>query len=145
MRTRGALLVELVLALAIAGLVVGIAGAALRRPLDRLAADRAALEIAGAHTRARLASVTHNRVSRLVITPDSLTITLGHPPDTLRHWTGPGPGVMGVTLTGPSHEVLFRPAGVSFGFANATYTLTRGGAQTDVVVSRLGRVRMVRR
>ncbi|HSE28933.1 MAG TPA: hypothetical protein VLA95_11965 [Gemmatimonadales bacterium] len=145
MPNRGALLIELVLALLVAGLLVAIGVPALRAPLDRLATDRAALEVAAAHTRARIASVAHNRVGRLLITEDSLIITLGHPPDTSRHWSAGGPGLGGVTLLGPSRELLFRPAGISFGFSNATYTLRRGGATTDVIISRLGRVRMVRR
>jgi Tfp pilus assembly protein FimT len=145
MQRRGALLLELVLVLLVAGLVVGIAMPAFRRPLDRLAADRAAIDVAAAHTRARIASVAHNRVSRLVITPDSLIITLGHPPDTTRFWTGVGPRASSVTLAGPARPITFRPAGISFGLSNSTYSLTRGNARTDVIVSRLGRVRMVRR
>jgi Tfp pilus assembly protein FimT len=145
MSRHGTLLVELVLALVVAGLLVAIGVPALRAPLDRLATDRAALDVAAAHTRARIASIAHNRVGRLLITQDSLTITLGHPPDTTRHWSAAGPAWSGVTLTGPGREILFRPAGISFSLSNATYTLTRGGATTSVIISRLGRVRMVRR
>ncbi len=145
MSRRGALLVELVLALVVAGLLVAIGVPALRAPLDRLATDQAALEVAAAHTRARIASIAHNRVGRLRITQDSLTITLGHPPDTTRHWSAAGPAGSGVALTGPGREILFRPAGISFSLSNATYTLTRGGATTSVIFSRLGRVRMVKR
>lgn len=145
MSRHGALLVELVLALVVAGLLVAIGVPALRAPLDRLATDRAALEVAAAHTRARIASIAHNRVGRLLITQDSLTITLGHPPDTTRHWSAGGPSVSGVTLTGPTREILFRPAGISYSLSNATYTLTRGAAITRVIISRLGRVRMERR
>jgi Tfp pilus assembly protein FimT len=145
MSRRGALLVELVLAALVAGLLVAIGVPAFRAPLDRLATDRAALDVAAAHTRARVASVAHNRVSRLRITQDSLTITLGHPPDTTRHWSAAGPAGSGVSLTGPAREILFRPAGISFSLSNATYTLTRGGAVTRVIISRLGRVRLVRR
>lgn len=145
MSRHGTLLVELVVALGVAGILVTFGVAALRAPLDRLATDRAALEVAAAHTRARIASVAHNRVGRLVITQDSLTITLGHPPDTARHWSAAGPAMSGVTLVGPAREILFRPAGVSFGLSNATYTLTRGTATTRVIISRLGRVRMERR
>jgi Tfp pilus assembly protein FimT len=144
MSRHGALLVELVLVLVVAGLLVAIGVPALRAPLDRLATDRAALEIAAAHTRARIASIAHNRVGRLVITRDSLTITLGHPPDTIRHWSAAGPAASSVILVGPGRELLFRPAGISFGVSNATYTLTRGAATTRVIISRLGRVRMVR-
>ena len=145
MQSRGTGLVEVVVALVVAGLLVAVGVPALRAPLDRLATDRAALEVATAHTRARLASVAHNRVSRLVITADSLTITLGHPPDTVRHWSAGGARLTGVSLAGPSRAILFRPAGISFSLSNATYSLSRGSARTDVIMSRLGRVRMVRR
>jgi hypothetical protein len=80
-----------------------------------------------------------------VITADSLTITLGHPPDTIRHWSAAGARWSGVTLAGPARAILFRPAGISFSLSNATYSLSRGAARTDVIISRLGRVRTVRR
>ena len=145
MTIRGALLLELALGLTLAGLLLAVGIPTLRAPLDRLAADRAAIDFAGAHARARIASVTSNRVSRLVITADSLTITVGHPPDTARLWSAAGPAGSGVAFSGPASPLRFRPAGVSFGLANGTYTFTRGRKSTAVVVSRWGRVRMVKR
>ena len=40
------------------------------------------------------------------------------------------------------HTAAFAPSGVAVGASNATYTLRRGGALRQVIVSRYGRVRM---
>ena len=145
MRHRGAALLDLTLALVVAGLLVGIGMPTLRAPLDRLAVERAALEIAGAHGRARIAAVIHNTVTHLVVRSDSLLITVGRAPDTTRLWSAPGPAIAGVALSAPGYAITFQPAGISFGFSNASFDLTRGGARRSVIVSRLGRVRIVRR
>jgi hypothetical protein len=145
MQHRGAVLLDLTLALVVAGLLVAVGIPVLRGPLDRLAVERAALDIAGAHTRARLAAVTHNTVARLVVRSDSLLITIGRAPDTTRLWSAPGPAIGSVSLTAPGYALTFQPAGVSFGFSNASFDLIRGEARRSVIVSRLGRVRIIRR
>lgn len=145
MRHRGAVLLDLTLALLVAGLLVAVGIPTLRGPLDRLAVERAALDIAGAHTRARIASVTHNTVARLVVRPDSLLITIGRAPDTTRLWSAPGPAIASVALSAPDYALTFQPAGISFGFSNASFDLSRGEARRSVIVSRLGRVRIIRR
>ena len=144
-RHHGAVLLDLTLALVVAGLLQGIGIPALRDPLDRLAVERAALDIAGAHTRARIAAVTHNTVTRLVVRSDSLLITVGRAPDTTRLWSAPGPAIASVALSGPGYALTFQPAGISFGFSNGSFDLSRGSARRSVIVSRLGRVRIIRR
>lgn len=145
MRHRGAVLLDLTLALVVAGLLVAVGIPTLRGPLDRLAVERAALDIAGAHTRARIAAVTHNTVARLVVRSDSLLITIGRAPDTTRLWSSPGPANASVALRAPGHALTFQPAGISFGVSNASFDLSRGEARRSVIVSRLGRVRIIRR
>ena len=145
MRHHGAVLLDLTLALVLAGLLVAVGIPTLRGPLDRLAVERAALDIAGAHTRARIAAVTHNTVARLVVRPDSLLITIGRAPDTTRLWSAPGPALASVALGAPGYALSFQPAGISFGFSNASFDLSRGSARRSVIVSRLGRVRIIRR
>ena len=145
MRHRGAVLLDLTLALLVAGLLVAVGIPTLRDPLDRLAVERAALDIAGAHTRARLAAVTHNTVARVVVRSDSLLITIGRAPDTTRLWSAPGPAIASVALQAPDYALTFQPAGISFGVSNASFDLSRGKARRSVIVSRLGRVRIIRR
>ena len=51
-------------------------------------------------------------------------------------------GVAGVSIQGAPHTTVFAPSGAAMGFANTRLVLSRGGATRQVVVSRLGRVRV---
>jgi Tfp pilus assembly protein FimT len=140
--SRGATLLEIILALVVMGLLGTIVLPSARDLHDRLLVDEAARTIAVAHVRARLAATTESQPAVLTIDADSLRIALLWGADTLVRWTAPGPQTGGVTLTGGGRRVLFAPSGISFGLANATYTLTRGARVKQVVVSRYGRVRV---
>jgi len=142
--TRGATLPELVVALSIVGLVLGIATPRLSEPLDTLVVEHAAGEIAGAHARARVAAVVESRVTLLHISPDSLVMESVEPAGPVRRWSMPGPGPLGVVMTGGARTLTFSPAGITMGFSNASWTLTKGAATRRVVISRLGRVRIER-
>jgi hypothetical protein len=63
-------------------------------------------------------------------------------PDTALAWLAAGPSFAGVTLSSPPHSSVFGPDGVGMGLSNTRHVLTRGGATRQVVVSRLGRVRV---
>ena len=76
----------------------------------------------------------------LVIEPTALTI---RPPAATPIWQGPGPAADGVMLAGPPRTLTFSPVGITTGLSNASFRLTRGAAERTVVVSRLGRVRIV--
>jgi prepilin-type N-terminal cleavage/methylation domain-containing protein len=142
--THGATLLELLVALSIVGLVLGIAAPRLSDPLDTLAVEHAAGEIAGAHARARVTAVVESRVTVLHISSDSLIMESMEPGGAVRRWGVPGPGQFAVTMTGAARTLTFSPAGITMGFSNASWTLTRGGATRRVVISRLGRVRIER-
>jgi hypothetical protein len=62
------------------------------------------------------------------------------PGDTAERWRHAGPLSEAVAVSGMPHQVLVAPSGIPFGVANNTYTLTRGTARRQVVVSRYGRV-----
>jgi hypothetical protein len=49
-----------------------------------------------------------------------------------------------VALRGPARPLAFAPTGWTAGVANATYHLARGAATRDVIISRYGRVRIIR-
>ena len=138
---RGATLIELVLVLAIIGILTAIAEPRVRAFSDGLAVNRAALEIVSAHRRARISAILQSRVLELTISAAALSIRpRGAPADT---WRIPGPAAEGVTLAGPGHVIAFSPVGISIGLSNASFRLSRGAASRTVVVSRLGRVRIV--
>jgi prepilin-type N-terminal cleavage/methylation domain-containing protein len=138
---RGATLIELLLVLVILGILTAIAEPRLRGFNDRLAVDRAAVAIVSAHRRARIIAILQSRIVELTISAAELSIRpRGATADV---WSTPGPAAEGVTLTGPSHIISFSPIGMSIGLSNASFPLSRGTASRTVVVSRLGRVRIV--
>lgn len=138
---RGATLVELALSLAIIGLLLGIALPQLRGLTDSIAVDRAAHEIVAAHRRARIVAVLRSQVVELTV--DSADLAIRPRGTTADLWRTPGPAAAGVVLAGPSRRITFSPVGLSMGLGNASFRLTRGAAVRTVVVSRLGRVRIV--
>ena len=137
---RGASLLELLLVLALASALTAMAiphgVGALDGVLARQAADRLAL----AHGRARQLALALQQVARLTITADSLTVSVG---DTIR-WSLPGPASGGVALAGGDAFTEYAPNGLAMGAANTGYSLSRGRARLSVMISRLGRVRIVR-
>jgi len=139
---RGFTLVELLLVLAIAGVVLLIALPSVADTRDRLLVEQAAYDIAAAHTRARLTAVVEGHLALLTVRDDSLRLDVVDGVDTLPRWAAAGPSQTGVALSGGPRIVPFAPIGVSIGLANATYALSRGARSRQVVVSRYGRVRI---
>jgi Tfp pilus assembly protein FimT len=137
---RGATLPELSLTLILLGLILGIALPRIHGVADSLAVSRAARAIAAAHTRARMAAVLRSQPLELVIEPSALTI---RPAAAAPIWQGQGPAADGVMLAGPPRTLTFSPVGITTGLSNASFRLTRGAAERTVIVSRLGRVRIV--
>lgn len=135
-------LIEVAVALAVMALVGVIAIPNVRGWLDTYATISEARSIAGAHDRARILATVRHRAALLQVTPDSLRIGLIAGPDTLFIWRTDGPAARGVSLTPSFREISFSPLGITWGFSNATFTLTRGNARHRVIVSRLGRVRL---
>jgi prepilin-type N-terminal cleavage/methylation domain-containing protein len=141
---KGTTLIELLVALAIVGILAAIAlpsGAAL---LGGVLTDRAAHQLMAAHRVARFTAIMRGRLTRLEITPDSLVVRLAGGPDNSVVWRAAGPAADGVELTGPAYALVFTPVGLPYGLGNGTYTFTRGSARCSVVISRLGRLRLIR-
>jgi Tfp pilus assembly protein FimT len=137
---RGTTLLELALVLAITGLLFGIALPRASRLADSLAVDRAAHEIVAAHRRARIAAVLRSQVVELTVNATDLAI---RPQGAAEFWHAPGPAASQVVLAGPERRIIFSPVGLSMGLSNASFQLSRGAVVRTVVVSRLGRVRIV--
>ncbi|HEY7681346.1 MAG TPA: GspH/FimT family pseudopilin [Gemmatimonadales bacterium] len=141
---KGVTLLEILLTLLLLGLLVTLAVPGFSALHDRLAVQAATDAVTSAHARARLLAVAEGRVAVLTITSDSVVVrVIEAPADTVRRWRGDGPAAHGVTAGGTPRTVLFAPSGITMGVANATYTLTRGAARKQVVVSRYGRVRVL--
>lgn len=139
--SRGFTLVELLIVIILLGMLTLLAAPPVSAVRDRLAVDHAARLIMAAHVRVRLIAVTEHRAMQLDLGPDLLVLRPRTTPgDSTERWRHPGPAVDGVTVTGMPHQVLVAPSGLPFGFANNTYTLTRGSARRQVVVSRYGRI-----
>ena len=137
---QGFSLVELVLVLAVAGLLFGIALPRLSGTLDSIEVESAANHVLAAHRRARLMAVTRSQV--LVLTIDTASLVIRARGQSSPLWAEDGPAVAGVALEGPTRQFTFSPEGLTLGFSNATLRLTRGSASRTVVISRLGRTRI---
>ena len=142
---RGVTLLELLVVLALAGILAGFALPAARRLGDAIAADRAAQAIVAAHRIARFTAIMRSRRTLLDVRADSLTVRAIQGMDTVSLWARPGPEGHSVTLSGPSRPLAFAPTGLPMGVSNATFQLTRGAIVRRVVISRLGRIRLERR
>jgi prepilin-type N-terminal cleavage/methylation domain-containing protein len=139
---QGFTLVELVLVLAVAGLLFGIALPRLSGALDHIEVAAAANHLVAAHQRARIMAVTRGQVLVLSIEAANLVIRSRGQAGPL--WSEDGPAAARVELEGPARQFTFSPEGLTLGLSNATLRLTRGSASRTIVISRLGRVRIVR-
>jgi prepilin-type N-terminal cleavage/methylation domain-containing protein len=133
---------ELLLVLAVAGILLGIAIPRFSTALDRIEVSAAASHIAAAHQRARLMAVTQSLVT--VLSVDSFTLAIRRRGVITPLWSEAGPAAHRVSLAGPGRQFIFSPEGFSIGLSNATIRLTRGNASRTVIVSRLGRIRVTR-
>jgi prepilin-type N-terminal cleavage/methylation domain-containing protein len=139
---RGFSLLELVLVLAVVGLLFGIALPRLAGAVDRIEVESAANHLTAAHQRARIMAVTRSQVLVLTIQADSLVI---RPRGQANHlWAEDGPTATGVTLEGPARQFTISPVGLTLGYSNSTLRLSRGSVSRTIVISRLGRVRIIR-
>ena len=138
----GYTLPEVALALTVAGLLLGIALPKFTAVKQEVAVEQAAQSLVAAHRRARALAVVRGHPAILSVADRSLRITLSgaaHP-----HWASPGPLDAGVAVTGTPRDLTFSPLGITTGLSNATFQLTLGSSSRAVVISRLGRVRIVR-
>jgi type II secretion system protein H len=133
---------ELMLALALAGILTGLAVPRLSGAMDRIEVEAAANRLIAAHQRARIMAITRGQVVLLSIDSARLTISSQGGTDSL--WSDSGPASSGVELTGPRRQFTFSPDGITLGLSNATLQLSRGSTTRTLVISRLGRIRMVR-
>ena len=133
---------ELVLVLAVVGILIALALPRLSEAIDRIEVEGAANRLIAAHWRARVMALARGQVVQLSI--DSAQFTISQPNGTEPLWSDVGPVASGVQLAGPARRFTFSPEGLTLGFSNATLQLSRGSATRTVVISRLGRIRIER-
>jgi Tfp pilus assembly protein FimT len=143
MRT-GATLVELLVVLAVLACLAALAVPPAAGLLAGIYTERAARELTAAHRIARFTAIVRSRSTLLSVTADSLVVRVLDGRDTVVVWSAAGPASLGVSLEGPAYPLGFAPTGLPRGVANATYALERGGTRRQVIVSRLGRLRIAR-
>jgi prepilin-type N-terminal cleavage/methylation domain-containing protein len=139
---QGFTLPELMLVLAVAAILLGIGVTSLVRALDQLRVEAAATQLIAAHQRARMLSVVRGQVLTLLV--DSSVISIAPRTGAPSLWSASGPSGSGVTLGGPARRFTFSPEGLTLGLSNASLQLQRGSTTRTVVVSRLGRIRVLR-
>jgi prepilin-type N-terminal cleavage/methylation domain-containing protein len=139
---NGVTLPELMLVLAVAGLLFGIAVPGLSGAVDRVEVWSAVNHVVAAHRRARMMAIVKGQVLVLTVDPDLLTIRPRDQPGAV--WAEPGPTSSRVRLEGRTQQFTFSPEGLTLGLSNATLQLTRGAATRTIVISRLGRIRIAR-
>jgi prepilin-type N-terminal cleavage/methylation domain-containing protein len=139
---QGFSLPELMLVLAVVGLLLAIGVTNLVRVTDQLSVQAAATQLMAAHQRARMMAIARSQV--LTLRVDSSTLSIAARAGDAPLWSSSGPANSGVSLLGPAQRFTFSPEGLTLGLSNATLRLQRGSSTRSVVISRLGRVRTAR-
>lgn len=140
----GTTLPELLVVLAVLALLTATAVPAAAGLLTSVQIEWAARELMAAHRIARFTAVQRGQLTLLEVLPESLVVRAVNGQDTSVVWRAAGPVARGVSLSGPDYPLAFAPTGLPRGVANATYRLNRSTAEREVIVSRLGRLRLVR-
>jgi prepilin-type N-terminal cleavage/methylation domain-containing protein len=138
----GYTLPEMLLVLAVTGILLGLAIPSLARTLDGIEVDEAASHLMAAHQRARMMAIARGQV--LVLSVDSEQVAIYPRGGPAPLWSEPGPAGSRVALEGTPRQFTFLPEGLTLGLSNATLQLSRGASHRTIVISRLGRVRLVR-
>jgi type II secretory pathway pseudopilin PulG len=138
---HGASLPELLLVLAVAGMLLGTALPRLASLLDWAAVDGAARETTMAIAVARQEAIAWAIRTRLQLAAEALAIdTLG--PEGWGRWREyPGPAARGVSLATTNARIAFAPNGIAWGLSNTRIVLRRGSHSETITVSRVGRVK----
>ena len=136
---HGTTLPELMLILAIIGMLSAVALGRASALRDRVSVKAAATETVATFALARRWSLS--RASRTAITLDTAAaaVTVRSYADTIaRRRLGSSHGV---TLSASRDSMAYAPNGLGYGASNLTLVIRRGSAAETIFVSRLGRVR----
>ena len=135
-------LLELCFAIVVGALVVAGGALSLGRFTDRVRVEAMAGTLLNAYRRTQSVARAWGRPAELVVSADSIVIRAVAASSATVVWREPGPATLGVAVSPAVHVAGFAPSGVATGSANVSHVLTRGAARRQVIVSRLGRVRV---
>jgi prepilin-type N-terminal cleavage/methylation domain-containing protein len=137
---RGLTLLELLIAMVVAGLVAAIGFPSLARQIDRMAVRRAAVEVSTAYHSAKMWAVYHRSLVRVEFSGSLLRGVAEGAVDSV-FLLLPGPARYGVQLKASRPSIRIGPTGIGWGAANTKIVLQRGSVAESLATSRLGRLR----
>lgn len=130
------------LTLAVVGILLAIAVPLVSGVMDRLQVEAATAQVVAAHHRARMLAIARGQV--LTLSVDSAGLSIAPREGAAPLWLGAGPVASRVRLSGPARRFTFSPEGFTLGLSNASLLLSRGASTRTIVISRLGRIRVLR-
>ena len=137
---RGSTLLELLIAVAIIGTLLVIAAPRFSAWGDRLAAERAARDLALFYHQARTAALFRGSRVRLEFDQRTLRAVFEGVTDST-FLERPGPARHGVTLSASRTVIRIYSNGLGLGAANTKLVVRRGQAAESLTTSRLGRLK----
>jgi prepilin-type N-terminal cleavage/methylation domain-containing protein len=135
----GFTLVELVVVLAMAGILVAIAIPRLGAAVDRAATRGAAADLTALFAAARDRAIASGSATAVSIATSTRTVSV-RTRGAVR-LSRPIGALYGVSLAANRDSMTYDPRGIGFGAANLSIVVRRGRAADTLAVSRLGRVR----
>jgi hypothetical protein len=138
---KGFSVVELAVAVMIAGILGAVGLPRVQRMRDWIATDHAAREVTTALALGRHAAVMQATRARVIIAADTLRIDRLGESGWEPWWRRPGPDELGVELAVSNPVVVFGPSGMAWGASNTTVELRRGSQVETITMSRVGRVK----
>jgi len=137
---RGFTLLELLIVLAILGILLALLAPRWSRQRDRLAVHRAATEVGSFYHTARFAAILRARQVRMEFAADGLRAVYEGVTDST-FLARAGPDRHGVALEASRAVIRIGPDGLGSGAANTRLVLRRGAAADTLTTSRLGRLK----
>jgi prepilin-type N-terminal cleavage/methylation domain-containing protein len=137
--SRGSTLLELMLTLAVIGILTSIGVPRAASLVDRVSVKGAAQDVVAALGAARAASARRAAYASFVADPRTghVRAVIGGEIVLDRNLAA----TRGVRLEASRESVTFSPGGLGWGAANTTVIVSRGARSDTIVMSRLGRVR----
>lgn len=138
-RRRGMTFVELLLTLAVLGILTSITMPRAASLIDRISVKGATQDVVLALATARAAASRRGAYASFIADPRTGRIRVVSDGETI---LDRNVGRMrGVRLEASRESVTFAPSGLGWGAANTTVVVSRGARSDTIVMSRLGRVR----
>lgn len=137
---RGTTLPELLLVVALLGVLLALGASRVAAATDAARVRTATARLLGAVEAARGTALRLGRPATLHLGGARWEVRVPGLADSVA-WGGEGHAPLGVAVGGIGAPIAFGAAGLATGVANRTFELSRGGVTRRVVLSRLGRVR----